>query len=54
VQIHHGNGTQEMFQKDPNVLFISLHRCSKDFYPGVRSSGGAMIVHATQFPAIWL
>jgi acetoin utilization deacetylase AcuC-like enzyme len=23
---HHGNGTQEIFQGDPNVSFISLHR----------------------------
>ena len=32
--IHHGDGTQEMFYEDSRVLFISLHR--KDglsFYP---------------------
>ncbi|GIR37015.1 MAG: hypothetical protein CM15mP49_24000 [Actinomycetota bacterium] len=23
---HHGNGTQDVFYSDPNVLFISLHQ----------------------------
>ena len=32
--VHHGNGTQEMFAEDPNVLFISLHRYDHGtFYP---------------------
>jgi histone deacetylase 6 len=32
--VHHGNGTQEMFAEDPNVLFISLHRYDNGtFYP---------------------
>ncbi|HEX4351791.1 MAG TPA: histone deacetylase [Polyangiales bacterium] len=30
--VHHGNGTQEMFYDDPRVLFISLHQYP--FYPG--------------------
>jgi acetoin utilization deacetylase AcuC-like enzyme len=30
--VHHGNGTQEMFYDDPRVLFISLHQFP--FYPG--------------------
>lgn len=29
---HHGNGTQEIFLGDPNVVFISLHR--HPHYPG--------------------
>lgn len=29
--VHHGNGTQDMFYDDPNVLYFSVHR---DFYPG--------------------
>ncbi|MBA2616391.1 MAG: histone deacetylase [Actinobacteria bacterium] len=33
--VHHGNGTQEIFWDDPSVLFVSLHRWP--FYPG---SGG--------------
>ncbi len=30
--VHHGNGTQEIFQEDPSVLFVSLHQ--SPFYPG--------------------
>lgn len=30
--LHHGNGTQHMFERDPNVLFISSHQYP--FYPG--------------------
>lgn len=30
--VHHGNGTQEMFYADPSVLFVSLHQFP--FYPG--------------------
>jgi acetoin utilization deacetylase AcuC-like enzyme len=30
--VHHGNGTQHIFETDPNVLYISLHQFP--FYPG--------------------
>lgn len=30
--VHHGNGTQEIFYDDPSVLFISLHQ--SPLYPG--------------------
>ena len=30
--VHHGNGTQELFYNDPSVLFISIHQ--SPFYPG--------------------
>jgi acetoin utilization deacetylase AcuC-like enzyme len=30
--VHHGNGTQEMFYDDPSVLYASLHQFP--FYPG--------------------
>ena len=30
--VHHGNGTQDMFWNDPTVLFVSLH--AWPFYPG--------------------
>ncbi len=30
--VHHGNGTQEMFYADPSVLYISTHQFP--FYPG--------------------
>ncbi len=33
--VHHGNGTQDIFYADPSVLFISIHQ--SPFYPG---SGG--------------
>uniref|UniRef100_A0A7I4DAD9 histone deacetylase n=1 Tax=Physcomitrium patens TaxID=3218 RepID=A0A7I4DAD9_PHYPA len=33
--VHHGNGTQEIFEQDPTVLYISLHRHEAGaFYPG--------------------
>jgi len=32
VDGHHGNGTQEVFQGDPNVVYVSLHR--HPLYPG--------------------
>ena len=30
--VHHGNGTQDIFYKDPNVLYVSTHQFP--FYPG--------------------
>ena len=30
--VHHGNGTEEIFRGDPSVLFVSLHEWP--FYPG--------------------
>ena len=32
--VHHGNGTQHIFEDDPDVLFISLHRFGRGFFPG--------------------
>lgn len=37
--LHHGNGTQHMFERDPEVLFVSTHQYP--FYPGT----GAMAEH---------
>jgi acetoin utilization deacetylase AcuC-like enzyme len=34
--VHHGNGTQEMFFGDPRVLYVSLHQWP--FYPGTGSA----------------
>jgi acetoin utilization deacetylase AcuC-like enzyme len=34
--VHHGNGTQWMFYKDPAVLFVSSHQFP--FYPGTGSA----------------
>ena len=32
--VHHGNGTQAVFESDPSVLFISLHQSPQTCYPG--------------------
>ena len=32
--VHHGNGTQDIFYEDPEVLFYSIHRYGQGFYPG--------------------
>ncbi|KAG9086282.1 Histone deacetylase hda1 [Ceratobasidium sp. 370] len=33
--VHHGNGTQQAFEDDPDVLYISIHRYDDgSFYPG--------------------
>ena len=35
--VHHGNGTQEIFWEDPDLLFISVHQMP--LYPGTGSPG---------------
>lgn len=33
--VHHGNGTQQIFYDDPHVLYISIHRHDDGhFFPG--------------------
>lgn len=32
--VHHGNGTQDIFIADPQVMFLSIHRFGHGFYPG--------------------
>jgi acetoin utilization deacetylase AcuC-like enzyme len=34
--VHHGNGTQEIFQREPRVLFVSSHQ--SPLYPGTGST----------------
>jgi acetoin utilization deacetylase AcuC-like enzyme len=35
--VHHGNATQRMFESDPKVLYISIHRYDNGrFYPGTK------------------
>ncbi|MCL4871661.1 MAG: histone deacetylase [Anaerolineae bacterium] len=36
--VHHGNGTQDIFYDDPSVLFISTHLYTGFFYPGTGSA----------------
>ena len=53
--VHHGNGTQEMFFANPHVLYISLHQYP--FYPGtgwldeVGTGRGAGFTVNAPFPA---
>lgn len=40
---HHGDGTQDIYWHDPNVLFISLHQDGRTLYPGsgfIEEAGG--------------
>jgi acetoin utilization deacetylase AcuC-like enzyme len=37
--VHHGNGTQDIFYEDPRVLFMSIHRYGVGFYPGTGAAG---------------
>lgn len=34
TDVHHGDGTQEIFWNDPDVLFISFHQDGRTLYPG--------------------
>ena len=37
--VHHGNGTQDIFKNDPSVLYISAHRYDNSaFYPFLKDS----------------
>jgi len=43
TDVHHGDGTQDIFYHDPNVLYISLHQDGRTLYPGsgfVKEKGG--------------
>lgn len=33
VDFHHGNGTQDIFYEQPNVLYVSIHGDPRQFYP---------------------
>jgi acetoin utilization deacetylase AcuC-like enzyme len=32
IDVHHGNGTQDAFYTDPNILYLSIHQ--RSLYPG--------------------
>ena len=36
--VHHGNGTQDIFYEDGQVHFLSIHRYGRGFYPGTGAS----------------
>jgi len=43
TDVHHGDGTQDIFWNDPHTLFISLHQDGRTLYPGtgfVEEAGG--------------
>jgi acetoin utilization deacetylase AcuC-like enzyme len=37
--VHHGNGTQDIFYDDDRVTFLSIHRYGRGFYPGTGAAG---------------
>jgi hypothetical protein len=39
TDVHHGDGTQEIFWHDPDVLFISFHQDGRTLYPGSGFTG---------------
>ncbi|TDD63090.1 acetoin utilization protein AcuC [Kribbella antibiotica] len=39
VDVHHGDGVQEVFYNDPRVLTVSLHESPTTLFPGTGSSG---------------
>ena len=34
IDVHHGDGVQELFYNDPSVLTISIHEVGRGFFPG--------------------
>ncbi len=50
TDVHHGDGTQDIFYHDPDVLFISFHQDGRTLYPGsgfVEEVGGPCAYLAT-------
>lgn len=52
LDVHHGNGTQDIFYEDPTVLNISMHQDGRTLYPGTgdvdaigRGLGGGFTVN---------
>jgi acetoin utilization deacetylase AcuC-like enzyme len=52
--VHHGNGTQDIFFEDPSVTFVSIHRYGHGFYPGTGAADetgtGAGLGHTINVP----
>jgi acetoin utilization deacetylase AcuC-like enzyme len=52
--VHHGNGTQDIFWADPTVSFLSIHRFGQGFYPGTgnddETGTGAGLGFTTNIP----
>ena len=37
--VHHGNGTQHIFEKDPTIFYVSFHKDPSTCYP-LAGAGG--------------
>jgi acetoin utilization deacetylase AcuC-like enzyme len=52
--VHHGNGTQDVFYADGQVTFLSVHRFGNGFYPGTgdadENGTGAGLGHTLNAP----
>jgi acetoin utilization deacetylase AcuC-like enzyme len=52
--VHHGNGTQDVFYEDASVTFLSIHRFGGGFYPGTgaasETGSGAGAGHTLNVP----
>jgi acetoin utilization deacetylase AcuC-like enzyme len=50
TDVHHGDGTQDVFWHDPDVLFISFHQDGRTLYPGsgfINEMGGPLALGTT-------
>lgn len=50
TDVHHGDGTQDIFWHDPDVLFISFHQDGRTLYPGtgfMNEAGGPLALGTT-------
>ncbi|PNF26149.1 hypothetical protein B7P43_G04459 [Cryptotermes secundus] len=42
--VHHGNGSQHMFESDPRVLYLSIHRYDNgSFFPGSKDANYSVV-----------
>jgi acetoin utilization deacetylase AcuC-like enzyme len=52
--VHHGNGTQDIFYENPEVTFFSAHRYGMGFYPGTgaadETGAGKALGHTFNVP----
>jgi len=46
--VHHGNGTQDIFSEDPSVFYLSTHRWP--FYPGTGGAEGRACGNVLNLP----
>ena len=50
TDVHHGDGTQEIYYHDPDVLFVSFHQDGRTLYPGsgfMEEAGGPLAYGTT-------